>query len=668
MKLATAELPFHGTSTAAVLASILRDTPEPPVRVNSELPSELGRIIGKSLEKDRDLRYQNAAELRGDLKRLKRDTDSNSPVKAAGTDSLRQVAGQGGRRRLYFLLGAASVILGFAMAAFLFIRPLPPVRVLGTTQLTDDRRPKLRPFLTDGSRVYFNTGNAVDLQTQQVSARGGESIPFPIPLKHARLLDISRDGSELLVGSYEQVSKATSLTLWIAPVIGGSPRRLGDIVAEDAGLSADDQQVVYVKEKERELDIARNDGTGVRKLVTVPGIPSFPRWSPDGKRIRFTVTSDTSRGIWEVSADGSYLHALLPDWREAQCCGNWTQDGKYFVFEATSKGVETVWAIREKVGFFRTSRHEPMQLTPGPMNTISPVPSPDGNRLFVDGYQPRSELVRYDSKSKVFAPFLRGASIQGLDFSRDGKWVTYVSYPESTLWRSAVDGEQRVQLTASPMQVGLPRWSPDGKRIAFMARYPGTEWRISMLSADGGAPEQLTTGEKATGYDPTWSPDGNALVFGGNPQGGAQPARNLALHVLHLATRQLATVPGSEGLWAPRWSPDGRYLSALSTDAESLLLFDFQTQKWTELLRASIGYPSWSRDSRYVYFESVGLNAAFFRVRIKDGKVERVVDLKDLPRAVGSLGVWAGLAADGSPLFQRDASLDEIYAIDWEAR
>jgi hypothetical protein len=188
-----------------------------------------------------------------------------------------------------------------------------------------------------------------------------------------------------------------------------------------------------------------------------------------------------------------------------------------------------------------------------------------------------------------------------------------------------------------------------------------------MLSADGGAPEQLTTGEKATGYDPTWSPDGNALVFGGNPQGGAQPARNLAVHVLHLGTRQLATVPGSEGLWAPRWSPDGRYLSALSADAESLLLFDFQTQKWTELLRASIGYPSWSRDSRYVYFETVGLNAAFFRVRIKDGNVERVVDLKDIPRAVGSLGVWAGLAPDGSPLFQRDASLDEIYAIDWEA-
>lgn len=102
-----------------------------------------------------------------------------------------------------------------------------------------------------------------------------------------------------------------------------------------------------------------------------------------------------------------------------------------------------------------------------------------------------------------------------------------------------------------PMQVGLPWW-PDGKRIAFMARYPGEEWRISMLSADGGAPEQLTTGEKATGYDPTWSPDGNTLVFGGNPQGGAQPARNLAVHVLHLATRQLATVPGSEGLWAPR--------------------------------------------------------------------------------------------------------------------
>src|SRR5205823_3382918 len=112
---------------------------------------------------------------------------------------------------------------------------------------------------------------------------------------------------------------------------------------------------------------------------------------------------------------------------------------------------------------------------------------PDGKRLFVGGTQPRSEIVRYDSTSKAFLPFLSGASVEELDFSRDGKWVTYISYPEGTLRRSTVGGEQRLQLTSPPMQVGQPRWSPDAKRIAFMGQYPGKPWRIYMLSAEGGA-------------------------------------------------------------------------------------------------------------------------------------------------------------------------------------
>ena len=188
-----------------------------------------------------------------------------------------------------------------------------------------------------------------------------------------------------------------------------------------------------------------------------------------------------------------------------------------------------------------------------------------------------------------------------------------------------------------------------------------------MVQADGGALDRLTNGENGTGFDPTWSPDGNSLAFGGTPENESQPSRNLVVHRLNLKTREASTVPGSQGLWCPRWSPDGRYISALSTDAETLLLFDFGSQRWTELAKAGIGYPSWSRDSKYVYFETVGQDAAFFRARIKDRKLEQIVSLKNVPRAVGTFGAWSGLAPDGSPLFQRDASFDEIYALDWEA-
>jgi Tol biopolymer transport system component len=456
------------------------------------------------------------------------------------------------------------------------------------------------------------------------------------------------------------------MPLWIAPVMGGSPRRLGDLAGGDAAWSPDGQRLVYAEEKE--LDIALSDGSGVRKLVAVPGIPSSPRWSPDGKAIRFTIGNVSILGhsagastIWEVATDGSHLHALLPTWRQQHCCGNWTNDGKYFVFEATSKGIETIWAIREKIGLFDRTDHEPMQLTSGPINTYAPVPSPDGKRLFVGSYQQRSEMVRYDSKSRAFVPFLSGASVEGLNFSRDGKWITYVSYPERTLWRSAVDGEQRLQLTTPPMQVALPRWSPDGTRIVFMGEYPEKPSRIYMLPAEGGAPEQLTTGEKATGYDPTWSPDGESLALGGIP------GSELVIHILNLRTHQITTLPRSAGLYSPRWSPDGRYIAALFSDSARLLLFNLQSQTWTELAKATFGYPTWSGDSEYIYFDTLGADPAFSRVRVRDRKVERILGLEDFPRAVGHFGLWTGLTPDGSPLLQRDASIDEIYALDWEA-
>jgi Tol biopolymer transport system component len=108
-----------------------------------------------------------------------------------------------------------------------------------------------------------------------------------------------------------------------------------------------------------------------------------------------------------------------------------------------------------------------------------------------------------------------GLSAGDIDFPRDGKWITYVQYPENTLWRSRIDGTERVQLTYPPMVAALPHWSPDGKQIALAAYLPGKTWQIYVLSRDGGTPERLTTGDEPD-TDPTWSPDGRILAFGTN--------------------------------------------------------------------------------------------------------------------------------------------------------
>src|SRR6185437_9775551 len=136
-----------------------------------------------------------------------------------------------------------------------------------------------------------------------------------------------------------------------------------------------------------------------------------------------------------------------------ECCGTWTPEGNFFVYQAQSKGIWNIWVMPEDHRFWKREAPHATQLTTGPLSYYSPLPNRNGTKLFVIGQQPRSELVRYNSESKKFEPYLSGISAGQLEASRDGKWITYVVYPEATLWRSRVDGSERIQLTHSPMLV-----------------------------------------------------------------------------------------------------------------------------------------------------------------------------------------------------------------------
>jgi Tol biopolymer transport system component len=335
---------------------------------------------------------------------------------------------------------------------------------------------------------------------------------------------------------------------------------------------------------------------------------------------------------------------------------------EYYVFQASSDSRVNIWALRERTGFFRKGNGKPVQLTAGPMDFRSPVSSLDGKKLLVIGEQPRGELVRYESKSRQFVPYLGGISAKELDVSKDGQWVAYISYPDGVLWRSRVDGSQRLQLTSLPMQAWLPRWSPDGRRIAFSAEIPGEPDRIYVVAADGGRPAQLT-GRNHCEIDPSWSPDQNSLMFGGEPW----LEDSVAIHLFDLKTGQVSTLPGSEGLFSPQWSPDGRYVVAMSRDSRKLMLFDSSTHKWTELLNGSAAYPSWSRDGNYIYFINPYVpEPAIYRIRIKDRELELVVNLPRERLGWGIAGKWMGLSEDGSPLVLRDTGSEEVYALHWQ--
>lgn len=146
---------------------------------------------------------------------------------------------------------------------------------------------------------------------------------------------------------------------------------------------------------------------------------------------------------------------------------------------------------------------------------ISNIPHqvPDGRSIVAIGTQQRGELVRFEPKKERFARYLEGINAVDLDFSRDGRWVTYVRLPDHTLWKAHADGSAAVRLTSPPMDAAQPHWSPNGSRIAFMGSVPGTVYRVYVVSASGGSPVPISADGAEQGV-PTWSPDGSTIVFG----------------------------------------------------------------------------------------------------------------------------------------------------------
>ncbi len=283
-------------------------------------------------------------------------------------------------------------------------------------------------------------------------------------------------------------------------------------------------------------------------------------------------------------------------------------------------------------------------------------------RYFVIGKQPRGELIRYDTKTGQFVSYYPGLSAEGLNFSTDGEWIAYVTYPEGELWRSKVDGTERLQLSFPPMRARMPRWSPDGKSIAFAAQLPGKPWKVYLVSVEGGSLNLLSPEERDE-RDASWSPDGNSLVFSSRTTTSRREIRQL-----NLVDNQPVSLPGATKMFSPRWSPDGRYLAALSLDSQKLNIFDFTNQQWKELIRTRVGYPACSRDGKYIYFiDQFGNEPGIKRVRIADSKIESVADIKELRLVETFFGRWFGLTPDDSPLLLRDVGIDDIYALDFVA-
>jgi Tol biopolymer transport system component len=408
-----------------------------------------------------------------------------------------------------------------------------------------------------------------------------------------------------------------------------------------------------------DLFVAKIDGTESRKVASVKALDVIlnPVFSPDETFLRFDDTNFIVSWLWEASLDRMDAHQLLPGWTkppDSECCGVWSTDGKYFLYQ--SKG--QIWAIPRKHGLVHSAAN-PVQLTSSPLFLHSFLPSKDGKKLFVVAQTFRGQLTRYDVKSRRLEPFLGGISAEFAGFSKDKQWVAYVSYPESKLWRSKVDGSERLQLTTDANPAFLPRWSPDGKKIAFFEITPNGHSIIYEVSPEGGSPRPLSI-DDPNAQDPTWSSDGSKIMLGGS---SGDPASTI--RTFDLTTHQIQTLPGSTGLYSPRWSPDERYVAAFSADSTRLSLFDFKTQKWSEITKGTFGWVCWSNTGEYLFALDSSDTGAVLKIRLSDRTIERVLNLKDIS-LTGYWGSSLTLASDDSPLLLRDVGTQDVYALDWE--
>ena len=566
----------------------------------------------------------------------------------------------GGRKPMWTWALAGGYVLIPCLAGTIWYlrRPLPPPRITAYTPITSDGRSKSLVG-TDGSRLYFTQLSPQTIV--QVSVNGGEiaHVPIKVPATNIVPMDVSQDGSKALIGTNEP-----GLVLWVAPLLGGSAKSLGGD-AEDGVFSPDGLSVIY-STPEGVIFLVRIDRTESRELAHVGSVANSFSWSPDRKAIRFTEGGL----LWEMSSDGSGLHRLLPDWKEAgsQCCGKWTPDGHFYLFDlASPSSGSQIWALDERSRPFRTRSSVPIRMTTGPVRWGQVIPSRDGTRIFAEGTTPRGELSRIDTRTGALQPYLGGISAEFASFSPDGKSVAYVLFPDGTLWKADQDGANRVQLAGGPDYVYNPRWSPDSKQILFSSdAFDQLHSSIHLVSADGGNPQGLLPGDGTAMTDPNWSPDGKQVLF----SYGAFASPKGDLRILDRGSGQLTAVPDSSGMFSPRWSPDGRFILALWADYShrGLPVFDFTTKKWSTVrLNGDVSFPSFSRDSQYIYFLRIGRDQGVIRIPVIGGKEERVIDGADW-HITGSLGYSMTLDPTDAPLVLRDIGSDDIYALTLEEK
>jgi serine/threonine protein kinase/Tol biopolymer transport system component len=620
-EMATGALPFRGETSGVVIDAILNRAPVLPVRLNPDVPAELERIINKALEKDRDLRYQHASEMRADLKRLWRDTGSgrisslgsgavegHAPVTTSGSDSVVAVQPpvQPARRKYAGLAACVVLLLAAAFAAYHFWprsnTPSGPAKI---TQISQWNKPmnhaKLSP---DGRAIAFDSPVGGIAQVFLMLTSGGEPLQLTNDAGDKIVNVFSPDGREVYYRRAQGRDEG-----WAVPSLGGNPSRVAS--AHYVLPSSDGASIFYAKSDSPGIYRAGNSGLGEELVYSAQGsalrfIPVllFPGGnellaiglrmdSPNTRIFRINVTNHDAVDLGEVSGNRDIV---------------WDEPGHSVLFSRTVNALTNIWS-------YSLQDRSLTQITFGTGPDFSPMPDPGGKGIYYVNGKSSGFLTAYHVHSKESTDIVAEEATEPI-ISPDGKRVMYITFPapqRNELWASDIDGSNKVKIaTGESLDTGS--WASDNFHLSFAEMGKATGSEAYIVGADGSGLRQLPrTGGRP--WNSVWSPDQKSVYVSGLEKMSSTPT-----------------------IW--KWNVDGSNLEKLLDNCGTVMDIDLGGQY---LL------------SRVWFGENTGI----FEVSLSDGKCISLI-----PGAVTDSEVFA---PDGKSFLYAVASRGEvtIYRQPW---
>lgn len=615
--------PFKGANRPETFQAILSRTPPPASSLNSEVSAELDRILEKALEKDPDLSYQTAHDLKADLKRVKREMDSSPSLSSQSVEFRAEKAGV---RRFGITAGVLALIAvltaGF-LARYLFYRnvtadDVPDWSTATHMQVTNspwiDGYPSLSP---DGKNIVYASENDGDRNIYLQRVNGEMPVNLtPNSPNSDTMPAFSPDGEMIAFRSERQPAG-----IYVMEQTGENARRVSDIGFHPS-WSHDGEKIIVSDRAAAihsvhtvansslwQIDVA----SGTKERIETGGDAIMPKASPNGHRIAFWFASEQNSGeIATIPAAGGepmiVASNVSADWNPV-----WSPDGRYLYFASNRGGNMNFWriAINEETGV-TTGEPEPV---PTPSKYCRHISlSRDGKMLAYVRYESRSNLLGFafdPAELKMNGPvewITRGNNeISYPDLSPDGRSFV-VRVPGLTTEDLVImdrHGNNRRSITSDEFAERFPRWSPDGRRIAFHSNRTG-RYQIWAVNADGTSAEQLTETEKSGANMAVFSPDGTKMAFTEiDGQTHSSYITAIGSSAAEHKPQPLAPIPGRTSFSVRDWSADGKRLLVIGFepdgDESGISVYEIETAQYRTMSETGTA-PQWLGDSRHFIF------------------------------------------------------------------